>query len=342
MIKHKKNYTELIYYILATFIAICGYKILILTHLQNTKGIVAGDYGVIEGKPYWLADQNRLLGPYLVFGISTLFGISFKVAWAVYHAFILEIFCILIFWILRREGLSPKDSISYLIYVMFAFLALQFYWFFTWDSIDLILFTIFAYGIIKSYSISFFLVLFFIGILNRESALFIGIYLMLDSLQFTKKKGGYLPKFVNPKKLIIGLCIIISGIVYTRFIRNLLFVDNSDRYPATITSLAGNHFNLFKNLKNIFFYNFNTNYLQDHLYYFVSISFVSISMTFPLAYFFASNKHMNNQQIKLYLMSLIILANIMIFGIVSESRLYLILIPFFLFLWLSTNNKMKS
>jgi hypothetical protein len=336
MIKLKSNYTELIYYILVTFIAVCTYKILILIHLQNINGNVAGAYGVIEGKPYWLTFQNRLIGPYSVLGISTLLSISFKGAWVIYHALTLEIFCILIFWILRREALSPKDAFGYLIYVMFAFLALQHYWFFTWDSIDLILFTIFAYGIIKSYSIGFFLALFFIGILNRESALFIGIYLMLDSLQFTKRE--YLPKLVSLKKLIIGLWILISGVVYIRFIRNLLFVGNSGKPTVTVPELAGNQFHLLENLKNIFFYDFaNINYLQGHLYYFVSISTLVL-----FGYFFTRYKRMNDRQIKLYLMSLIILTNIMVFGVVSESRLYFILIPFFLFLWLSASYKMKS
>jgi hypothetical protein len=336
IVRVKLIQTELIYYAIVTFIAICSYKILMLTHLLNIGGNVSGAYGVLEGRPYWLTFQNRLLGPYSVLGISKLLGISFKAAWAVYHAFTLQIYCVLTFWILRREALTPKDSFAYLIYVMFAFLSLQQYWFFTWDSIDLILFTIFAYGIIKSYSISFFLALFFVGILNRESALFIGIYLMLDSLKFTKRRA--LPKFVNLKKLITGLCTIIVGIIYTKLIRDSLFISKTDGLPDTKHELIGNQFHFLENFKNIFFYDFaNTNYLQGHLYYFVSVSVLVL-----FAYLFTKYKHMDDRQIKLYLMSIILILNIMVFGVVSESRLYFILIPFFLFLWLSLIRKIRS
>ena len=321
-------YKDLTPYLFVTFIAICAHKILMALHLPNVESLISAAYGVTEGRPHWLAYQNRLLGPYSILSISTIAGISFKAAWAVYQAVTLHFFCILVFWILKREGLSPKDAITYLIFILFAFLSLQHDLFFPWDNIDLILFTLFAYGIIKSYSIRFFLAIFLIGILNRESALFIAAFLILDSVKFSKGKFSF--KLAKPKSLLIGLGMLIAGIFYTKIVRHLLFVSNRDGLPDTKHELIGNHIYLFFNLKNFFFNNFTNQYF-----------YISIFIISSFGYFLRNFRNMDDRQLKLLIISLVLFTNILIFGVITESRMLFILLPFFLFLWLSINQKIS-
>tara|TARA_Y100000589_G_scaffold322195_1_gene354730 strand:- start:435 stop:1490 length:1056 start_codon:yes stop_codon:yes gene_type:complete len=316
-------------YLIVTFISICTFKMLMIRHWPHIDLLTSAALGVTEGKPHWLAYQNRLLGPYSILGLSNLIGISFKTAWTIFHAITIQIFCILCFWIFKREGLRISYAINYLIVFLFAFLSLQFNWFFPWDTIDLILFTCFAYGIAKSFPIPYFLAIFVIGIFNRESALLIAIYLMLDA--FTLVKGNFSIQFTKPKSFLTGISILPIGIIYTKYIRELLFISKPDGLPDIKHELIGNHIYFLRNLKELFFYNFtNINFL------------VSIFLIVSFGYFLGNFLRMNDCQLKLLIMSLIIFLNIIIFGILNETRMYFIILPFFLFLWMSMNIKVRD
>ena len=308
------------------FITACSFKILMSIHLPNINELTSASFGVTEGKPHWLAYQNRLLGPYTILGISRITGISFQAAWTFFHWLTLQTFSIIFFWILRREGLLLKNALTHLVLVLSAFLILQHYWFYPWDSIDLVLFTCFAYGIIKSFSKRFFILIFIIGILNRESALFLPIYLMLDSFNFSKERFSF--HLTKPKSLIIGIGILFSGIAYTKIIRHLLFVSKVNGLPDVKNELLGNHINLFWNIKQLFFYNFTNNNF-----------YVSLFIILSFGYFLINLRKMDDRILKLLIMSLFIILNIIMFGLVNETRMHFILLPFFSFLWLCLNQK---
>lgn len=324
----QKDFTA---YLVVTFIAVCTYKILMAIHSPNVDTLVNAAFGVVEGRPHWLAYQNRLLGPFTIFSISELSGLSFRTSWYIYNAISLQLFCVLLFWILRRELISIRDSFSYLIKIIFGFLALQHFWFYSWDSVDFIIFTLFAYGVFKSFSIRFFFILFIIGILNRESALFIALYLILDAFIFPKGLPSI--KLQNFKSLAIGLASIISGIFYTQYIRNLLFISKSDLAGGGRDAeheLIGNHIYLLSNIKSLFVNFTNSNFI------------VSIFLIAAFFYFIKSYRSMCDKQLKILIMALAIFANILIFGFVNETRLHLILLPLFMFLWISLKDETRG
>tara|TARA_B100000886_G_C20395922_1_gene480375 strand:- start:159 stop:1214 length:1056 start_codon:yes stop_codon:yes gene_type:complete len=316
-------------YLIVTFISICTFKMLMIRHWPYIDNHTIAALYVIKGTPNWLAYQNRLLGPYSILGLSNLIGVSFKAAWTIFHAINIQVFCILCFWIFKREGLRISYAINYLIVFIFAFLSLQHNYFYPWDTIDLILFTCFAYGIAKSFPIPYFLTIFVIGIFNRESALFIAIYLMLDAFSFVK--GIFPIKLTKPKSLLTGIIILPIGIIFTKFVRELLFISKPNGLPDIEHELIGNHIYLLRNLNELFFSNFtNMNF------------YISIFILVSFGYFLGNFLRMNDCQLKLLIMSLIIFTNIIIFGIINESRMYFIILPFFLFLWMSMNIKMKN
>ena len=328
---YNETQKDFVSYLAVTFFAICAHKILMTIHYPNADSLVDAAFGVVEGRPHWLAYQNRLLGPYTIFGISELFGLSLKTSWLIYNAIALQIFCVLFFWILRRERISIRDSFLYLITIIFSYLTLQHFWFYAWDSIDSIIFTLFAYGIFKAYSIRFFLVLFIVGILNRESALFIALYLILDAFIFPK--GLFSLKLHNLKSLAIGITSLISGIIYTQYIRNLLFISKSDLTGGGRDAeheLIGNHIHLLGNIKTLVINFTNSNFI------------VSISLITTFLYFIMSYRRMCDRQLKVLIIALAMFANILMFGLVNETRIHLILLPFFMFLWISLNHKAFS
>ena len=319
---------EFFSFFLVTFVAICAYKILMMIHKPNVDELVAAAFGIIEGRPHWLAHQNRLLGPYTILSISNISGLSFLKSWYIYHAIALQVFCVLFFWMLRREQFSITRSFFYLIWILFAFLTLQHFWFFAWDAIDFIVFTLFAYGIFKSSSIRFFLALLVFGILNRESALFIALYLMLNSFHFS---NGLSPlKLQNLRSLALGLGSLILGIFYTQYIRKLLFISKSDLTGGGRDidhELIGNHIYVFDNIKYLIVNFTNHNFI------------VSIFLFTTFLYFIKRLRRMCDQQIKMLIIALAIFANIVVFGQVNETRMYFILLPLFMFLWISFKEK---
>ena len=314
--------------ILVIFIAVFAYKILMNIHLENANTLIDVAKGVTKRTPDWIAYQNRLLGPYSILSISKLTGISFRSAWAYFNAITLQIFCIMFFWILRYEGIQLKKAIGYLIFFLFSFLILQDYFFYAWDSIDLIIFTCFAYFILKSFSKSYFLFIFLLGILNRESALFIPIYLIIDGFQFPK--GLFSLRLVKTQSFLMGITMIIGGMMYTKIIRDFLFISKSDGMPD-VNHLIGNHIYLIQNLQNLFFFNLTNGYI-----------YVTIFLIFSFGYFFFKSLIMRDVEIKLLIMSFIIFLNILIFGLINETRMHFILLPFFFFLWLSLNKKIRN
>lgn len=319
---------ELTLYLLATFFAVCACKVLMVIHFANWDDLAAAAYGVIEGRPHWIAFQNRLMGPYTVLLISKA-GISFKLALALYHAVFLEILVILIIFLLRREGVSRRESALYLVFFLFVFLAYQHYWFYTWDSIDLIVFTSFAYGIIKAAPTRFFFTLFLIGLANRESALFIALYVCLNSFQF--QGATQLPKLKSSVDFLFGIALLAIGLIYTKLIRTMLFVSKPDGLPDTQHEAIGNHVYVTKNITDLFITNFSNKNI-----------IASAFIIFPMIYFWRKTRVMSEGQIKALVMSSVLILNILVFGILSETRMLFILIPFYIFLWVSMDTNCRN
>ena len=159
---------------------------------------------------------------------------------------------VLLFFLIRQMNVKRRESLVWIMLYSFAFILVQHYWFYTWDSIDAIIFTLFAWGIFKTKSVYYFIALFFVALLNRESALFIALYIAIDAFNFKSAKNFY---FVSLKKLLVGTFLILLGLVYTKAIRHYLFVSKPDGQPDTSHELIGNHIYLSQNLYNLFFYN---------------------------------------------------------------------------------------
>lgn len=321
----RKWQREYLIYAVAIFLGICTYRVFYIMHQGvNFSAMTDAAYGVIEGKPHWLAYQNRLLGPYLVLGISII-GCSYASALEVFSCLLIILECIVLLHLMLKINISRKQSVLYLVVFLFAFLTLQDFWFYSWDSIDLLIFTFFSFGIIERKNINYFLILFLIALLNRESALFIAAYLMLDAFMIDIKKR--IVEFSKPKQFAFGSLLLLIDLVYIKMSRHLLFVSKPDGMPDTEHELIGNHINLLNNIKDIFFNNlFNSKII------------FSVAIIFCVTYFTYNIKYYSDSGFKCFIMLIILIFNILIFGIFNETRMHFILLPFFLFLWININN----
>ncbi len=310
--------TNIALFLLLLLISAAVYKTLMQIHAPHFTALQHAAYGIIEGKPHWIAYQNRLLGPTLVYIISKT-GISYPVALKIFTLLTIVAQNFLLFFLLRKTGLLIKEALTHTLMYALAFLLVQHRWFYTWDSIDAIIFTLFAYGVVQNQRLGYFLIIFFIELLNRESALFISLFIIINAFTFSIKDRKI--QITSKAKLLTGILLTVAGAVYTKFIRDYLFISRSDNLPDNEHQLIGNHINLITNLKNLFFYNLS------------SIEIINTAFILgSLAYLIHQAKAYTEAQIKAVVIYSAIVANILIFGTINETRMYIILLPFIIFI----------
>lgn len=299
------------------FVSVAVFKVLMQIHAAHFESLSQATYGVLEGKPHWIAYQNRLLGPFMVYLISKL-GCSYLFAFKIFILLMVALQNFLLFFLLRKLHIPSRNALTLVAIYSFSFLLVQHRWFYAWDCIDAMVFTLFAYGVFQAKSIQYFVLLFCMGILNRETALFIALYIIIDAFHFEPIK--YRLYLVSKIKLAIGGFLILFGIIYTKVIRDYLFISRPDNTPDTAHELIGNHILLISNLKSLFFYNlFSTDIINT-----VFILGTTGSMIHYI-------KLYTDAQIKALLVYYAIVANIIFFGFINETRMYIILLPFLIF-----------
>lgn len=146
----------------------------------NRYPIFAADLrGILAGQPYSPAFANRRLGPWSFVALDRIFGSSeLTLSLFVYVA------CVALPWLgyllSRRLRWSIRYSLGVAAALCVSFVLLQDdYWLMIWDLYDVLFFTWFAYAIIRRLSTRHMIPFFLLMIFNRETALFIPLWLMI-------------------------------------------------------------------------------------------------------------------------------------------------------------------
>lgn len=293
---------------------------------KNMKQLANAEIEVLSGNPPWISFQNRLLGPYIVNFVSQL-GFSFQDSLLIFHFFMILIEIIILYSLfLHLSKYQYKLSLQYVLYFSFIFIAMQSYWSYSWDYIDLIVFTLFAWGIFRRKSLIYFVLLFFVELFNREACLFISLYIIIDSIDISSHGENFLATLrsikLNFKKMIVGIILTVIGMSYIRFSRELLFIKSSlDRGNGIINNASyGNDFKLFDNINKLVF----ENILNVHMVTSIFVIYFALFLILKIPRLLRINY-------KALLITGAIFLSILIFGAINETRMYIILIPFLIF-----------
>ena len=167
----KKEYY--IFFIL--FITALSYHLLMILHGANLEAYAVHTISPISGHAWWRAFQNRLLAGFIIDGISN----NITLAYQVFIFSSLLVMNILTYYLYK--------NILPVIMLAFMFLALQGARFlYGWDFLDLIILTTLLILIDRKVNIWGFVALFVVAIFNRESALFIPVWLIIDNFKRIK------------------------------------------------------------------------------------------------------------------------------------------------------------
>lgn len=311
------------YFLLILFVSIAVSKVMLDLHDGNLSFLSQAANSVLTGTPAFIAFQNRLLGPWIVHLISEM-GYPLADSFARYIIFMIIIQNVVMFSLLRKMRVSYVRSLQYVILFSLLFICAQCTWFYPWDSLDLLIFTLFSFAIFQELSVVYFFWIFVFALLNRESALFISAYIVIDSFKYSFDITKWLPaikiSLVSRLKLAIGIILTFAGVAYVKIIRQSLFVvpPDLDNYGREVA--MGNHLNFFNNMEILFHRNLTTIDMVNTMFILASLGYILLKL-----------RHCTNVRIKASLVFFIMFASVLVFGQINETRTYFILLPLLVF-----------
>lgn len=224
--------------VLALLLARMAYSHWIVLHQVNMPALDQAWQSVLEGEPHWRAYQNRLLGPALLHALGWLSGqplvLFVKLAMLALNA--------ALFLMVRQCTGSALLGLFAVAVTMLMWTVQTHYWSYPWDFIEAGCLLALVYVAMRGASMRWLLVLFAVALLNRESAVFFGIYMLAHGAARYRATR----MFSTARRWVTwGLLLVVLTLVWTEALRHALFDYSSlagvhdDRQHA----LFGNHLN---------------------------------------------------------------------------------------------------
>jgi len=297
---------------------------------------VVGAYGILHGTPEWRVYQNRLLGPILVQLLMKAAHTNFVMAYAHTLSLLVAGANFIVYALVRHQ--TSKSSTGLIASVTFAAAVIVFQdanWFYLWDAIDLSTMLAFAYLALKqSTDLRLLIPLFFVELLNRESAEFVALWIIFASL-FTllAASGDNLVKGRMFIKCLCGLALLGFGSWWTHWIRSRLFHHSFD--PRIGLDLFhrtnGEHLTLFYN-----FASFTSSYNPESF-------MVGIIANCAIGYFLyklLATKGLLSAPLVFLILAMV--SAVWTFGVVAETRVWLEFVPFLVLFFFGSEGKTNA
>ena len=281
--------------------------------------------GVTTGHPVWKTFQNRVLGPYIIKAL-TLGPLDYVHAHILFQIVTVAIAAFLCWRLGRKYGGSNQSALLALTLFFMCFaLLLSPPWLFSWDFIDIIVFILFIDLVLSGMSLLWFIGLFAIAIWNRDSAIFIPLWLILDPLvRFFYQRQNKLPSApLDWRRMLAGAICIAAGFLTLELLKRNLLVE--DVGPKLYPSFPINHWGSYNIALAL-----NVALLKETLTHFTRPFLFAIPVFLSIvAALGACVVRLDPQRyLALYLVELSFMASLFVFGLFTETRIYLPLIPF--------------
>jgi hypothetical protein len=302
--------------ILAVFSSIALCRLVAFVYQPaNYAWLAETSLGVTTGRPVWKMWQSRVLGPYLIEAL-TFGSLDYVKAHFLFQIITVAIAAFLCWRLGRKYGGTDQSALLALaVFVMCFALLLRPPWLYSWDFIDMIVFIVFIDLVLSGMSLRWFIGLFAIAIWNRESAVFIALWLILDPLVrfFYQRQYKLPPPVLDWRRMLAGaMCIAIGFLTVELLNRNLLVEAkmSADSYPIVLPQ--------------------NVARLKHSLTHFDRYFPIAVPVFLAtVTALGACVVHRDPQRyLALYLVELSFMASIFVFGALIETRVYLALIPF--------------
>jgi hypothetical protein len=212
------------------------------SHGENMHVLVDAYEGVLNGTPHWRAYQNRLLSPALVHAL----GWVSSEPYALFVQIWMVVLDLGLFFMLHH---LTRDVLKSLLAVLAGALLWTLethYWSYPWDFTEAGFLLALAWLAVEGKSLRWLLGLFVIALLNRESAVYLAVYMVATGAA-TKVYG----QGTGKQMMVWGVALAVVGLAWTEALRNLLFDYSSlAGVQADLQHVGfGNHFHLGRNIQ---------------------------------------------------------------------------------------------
>jgi hypothetical protein len=207
----------------ASLLALAQCRIIILVMGNQYYASIEAANGVVHGTPHWVVVQSRVLAPYTIALLTGLFG-QFSSAHEVFTLATLAIAGYMVLALTWRRFGSDASWGAFFLFQMLLCLLSNKYWLYAWDQYDIIIFILFADFVLSGKDWRWFIVLFAVGIFNRESALFISLWMILDPLAKALLDRGRAIRRLDWRMLAAGLGTMGVGLGIVYALRSILLV----------------------------------------------------------------------------------------------------------------------
>lgn len=265
-----------------------------MLHLEHIVNDAIVTVSPVYGNAWWRAFQNRLLSGAIISNM----GLPLPDAFGVFVGITALIKNVLFYRL--------TNSLIYTAGAVVMFLLLQDgSWLCGWDMLDAVMMILLLYGIHQKYKMGYFAVLFSIFIFNRESALFIPLWLIINH-------------YKDSRTVLRAAFMMAAGIALVFWLRTFFTVSVMEYIGTDPAHPYGNHLFLKTNL---------TNFFNRYLTHNKELSLVPTAVM--LLYFAGLTrlKKMDTTCRKLMLFAGLIIVSVFVTGVIHESRVWLILTP---------------
>lgn len=279
--------------------------------------------GVFDGLPTWRIYQNRILGPYLIHGIERLFGLSSLVAYISFIASCLFITKLIVIRFGLRHTGNVTSTLLMLISgsLLFAMLSSS-RWLYPWDAMGLVLSAAFVVMVLRGTSWPWFIPLIAAAFLNRESGIFICVWLFVQGWLGYGEGAGRKPP--NIGMMVAAGAAALLGLAETEWLRAHLLIKEINPEVLHIPTPVGTswfHWQAGNNLANFFTCLASKSFSLPVIFYIFPLTGIAIAIALGVRRYPADTA--------LCLAYGINLVFIFLFGLVMESRVMIEIIPFF-------------
>lgn len=296
----------------ASAFALLQFRLIVFVFGPRYRQSVDAAHGIVDGYPHWRIFQSRVLGPYLVAGISKL-GLSYLAAHVTVSLLLLGVAGICA-WRLGERIARGRGFIALVLFHLAFALLLAPPWLYIWDYADVIVFLVFFDFVLSKRSWPWLIGLFAIGLLNHEIARFIPVYLVLESLVRWRatRKLDWQPLAAGVAALVISVFVVegLRSALLVEAVGPKLFRDA----PAEMGSAM--YFSLPANLKVLAASFSSFDYALPWLVpiFVVGIAVLAVGLV-------------RRGSLALGVTMLLLEGSLLAFGVLQETRIYVVFIP---------------
>jgi hypothetical protein len=313
---------------LAVLLAIAQFRLIAMMLQADYGRSIQAAAGVVEGRPHWRVYQNRILGPYAIEGLSSVF--PSYIAAHVFLSIVVLAAAGFIAWRIgervggRRSALLALVTLHLGSALLLAKQVGVLPWLYIWDHIDILVFVLFVEFVVADRPWPWFAALAGVGVFNHESAVFVAGWLIVDPVArwYLGKTGRIPPAGIDRRRVLIGALLVATSMLVVESLRTALLVEEigAQLFGDLPNTIGGSfHVTLGDNVRTL-----NAIFTQSD---YAMPTLVPIYLLGVVALIIAIARRDPDRFLGLAATYLVLIASLLTFGRLLETRIYVVLIP---------------